>query len=164
MVHLYYGDGKGKTTAAIGMCIRAAGHGLPVLFVQFLKNDKSGEVSILQNIHNIKTLHNPCDFGFVFQMTERQREKTACEFDRMLENAIDSNAFLIVLDEVLHALNAGLIEKPKLEKVLEKKGDIVLTGNEAPQWIIDKSDYISRIEKIKHPYDLGEKARIGIEY
>lgn len=82
----------------------------------------------------------------------------------MLDLAIESDAFLIVFDEVIHALNAGMIDKEKLERVLDKDCEIVLTGRDAPEWIVERADYISDVRKIKHPYDKGVQARVGIEF
>lgn len=163
MIHILVGDGKGKTTSSIGMSIRAAGHGFKVLFIQFLKDDSSGEVTILRKIPEITVLHAVNDYGFIFQMTEEQKKKAAREYDRLLDKALQSNAFLIVLDEVLHALNAGLVSKDRLQKVMQKEVEVVLTGRNAPEWILNKADYYSDVTKIKHPFDKGVDARIGIE-
>ena len=164
MILVYTGDGCGKTTASVGLSMRAAGHGFRVLFMQFLKDDSSGEIEAMRRFPEIEIVHCPINYGFTIQMTEEQKKETAKEYDKMLDRAIASDAFLIVLDEVIHALNAGMIKKEKLDRVLEKDCEIVLTGRDAPEWIIDKGDYVSDIRKIKHPYDKGVQARIGIEF
>ena len=157
-------EAKGKTTAAIGLSIRAAGQGFQVLFMQFLKDDSSGEISVLRTVPEITVCHSPVHYGFTFQMTEEQKSRTAKEYNAMLEQAISSNASVIVLDEVLHALNVGMIQKDKLEKLLLKDCEIVLTGRDAPKWLVECADYLSEIREIKHPYKLGVQARKGIEY
>lgn len=164
MIHVYTGEGKGKTTASVGLCVRAAGRGLSVLFMQFLKDDGSGEVSILRTVPGVTVVHSPVCFGFSFRMTEEQKRETAKAFDRMLDRALRTDAFLIVLDEVICALNAGMIGREKLESVLEKDCEIVLTGRGAPAWLIDRADYVSDITKRKHPFDRGIRARPGIEF
>ncbi len=164
MIQVYVGDGKGKTTASIGLSIRAAGHGFTVLFMQFLKDDSSGEVSVLRSIPGIEVIHCPVNYGFTFQMTEDQKKETAKEYDKMLDKAIGTDAFLVVLDEAIHALNAGMISREKLERLLDKNSEIVLTGRNAPEWLINRADYVSNIQKIKHPYDKGVQARVGIEF
>jgi cob(I)alamin adenosyltransferase len=164
MIQVYIGDGKGKTTESIGLSIRAAGHGFKVLFLQFLKDDSSGEVSILKSIPGIEVIHCPVNYGFTFQMTEDQKKETAKEYDKMLDKAIGTNVFLVVLDEAIHALNAGMIDREKLERLLDKDCEIVLTGRDAPEWLISRADYVSNIQKIKHPYDKGVQARVGIEF
>lgn len=164
MIQVYVGDGKGKTTASIGLCIRAAGHGFNVLFMQFLKDDSSGEVSVLRSIPSIEVIHCPVNYGFTFQMTEDQKKETAKEYDKMLDKAIGTDVFLVVLDEAIHALNAGMISREKLERLLDKNSEIVLTGRDAPEWLISRADYVSNIQKIKRPYDKGVQARVGIEF
>lgn len=164
MIQVYVGDGKGKTTASVGLSVRVAGHGFRVLFVQFLKDDSSGEIEALRRIPGIEIVHCPVNYGFTFQMTEDQKKETIKEYDKMLDRAIASDVFLIVLDEIFHAINAGMIKKEKLERVLDKDCEIVLTGRDAPEWILDRSDYVSDIRKTKHPYDKGVQARVGIEF
>ena len=164
MIQVYIGEGKGKTTASIGLSIRAAGHGFNVLFMQFLKDDSSGEISVLRSISGIEAIHCPVNYGFTFQMTEDQKKETALEYDKMLDKAIEADVFLIVLDEAIHALNAGLINQEKLERLLHKNCEIVLTGRNAPEWLTDRADYVSDIQKIKHPYDKRVQARVGIEF
>ena len=129
--------------------------------MQFLKDDSSGEISVLRSISGIEVIHCPVNYGFTFQMTEDQKKETALEYDKMLDKAIEADAFLIVLDEAIHALNAGLINQ---EKLLHKNCEIVLTGRNAPEWLTDRADYVSDIQKIKHPYDKRVQARVGIEF
>lgn len=163
MIHLITGDGKGKTSTAVGMSIRAAGHGWKVLFAQFLKDDRSGEINELRKL-NITTLHAPKQFGFLYLMTELQKRETSKMCDEMVTQIIQSDADMIVLDEILHVLESGLIDRKRIESVLNKQCEIILTGASAPDWLIDKADYVSRFTKIKHPFDKGIEARIGIEY
>lgn len=164
MIHVYIGDGKGKTTASVGLSVRAAGHGLKVLFLQFLKDSSSGEVKVLTTLPEISVVHASVNYGWLLYMTDVQKKEIALEYDKMLDTALASDAFLIVLDEVIHAFNAGLISRDKLEKVLDKECEIVLTGRDAPTWLIDRADYCSEIKKIKHPFDVGVHARAGIEF
>ena len=82
----------------------------------------------------------------------------------MLDKAIETDVFLVVLDEAIHALNEGMISREKLERLLDKNCEIVLTGRNAPEWLINRANYVSDIQKIKHPYDKGVQARVGIEF
>ena len=164
MIQVYVGEGKGKTTASIGLSVRAAGHGFKVLFIQFLKDGTSGEISVLNSIPEIEVIYSQINYGFVFQMTEEQKNELAVEYAKLIDIAIASDAFLIVLDEVIPALNAGLVSREMVEKLFEKDCEIALTGRNAPDWMIEKADYVSDINKIRHPFDIGVKARIGIEY
>lgn len=97
-------------------------------------------------------------------MNEEQKQETAMLYQKMIEEAISSDAQLIVLDEVVHAVNFGLITKDEIERLFKKDTEIVLTGRDAPKWLNDLSDYISDINKVKHPYDQGIQARVGIEF
>lgn len=131
------------------LLVRAAGHGFKVLFMQFLKDDSSGEVEVLRWIPGIEVVRCSVNFGFTFQMTEEQKRETTEEYDKMMDWVIEFDAFLIILDEGIHALNARLIEKEKLERVLDKDCEIVLTGRDAPKWIIDRADNILQCSKDK---------------
>lgn len=164
MIHVIEGDGKGKTSAAVGLIIRAAGHGFKTLFIQFLKGNGSGEVRILRSIPDVEIVHCPVNYGFTFQMNEEQKRETAREYYKLIDYAISSDAFLIVLDEVIDALNAGLVEEKKIRQTLEKNSEIVLTGRDAPDWLVEIADYISEVKEIKHPYENGVRARVGIEF
>ena len=164
MIHVIEGDGKGKTSSAVGLAIRASGHRMPVLFIQFLKDGSSGEIEVMKKIEEITILFSPNNYGFVYQMTNDQLEKTAIEYEKMMNDAIEADVQIIILDEVFHAMNAGLIKEKQILELLNKDVEIVLTGRNAPQWILERADYISYIEKRKHPYDCGVEARIGIEY
>lgn len=164
MIHVVIGDGKGKTTSAVGLTIRAAGHGFSVLFMQFLKNDQSGEISILKTINGVTVKHSPVHYGFTFQMTPEQLRETSEEYAKLIDFAKDSKADMIILDEVLHALSAGLVKKEQLESLLSTEQEIVLTGLDAPEWLIHYADYITQVKKVKHPFDSGVLGRMGIEY
>ena len=171
MIHVYYGDGKGKTTAAIGLAIRAAGTGMKVCMVRFMKTDQSGEVEIINQIENI-TL-KPCtrSFGFTFQMTPEQKEEARAYYTEMLRETIeDKNVAkydMIVMDEANIVFYYDLIEKKELLNFLKKYGqskEIVLTGACKNEELIQLGDYVTQIQKIKHPFDKGMDARRGIEY
>lgn len=179
MVHVYCGDGKGKTTAAIGLAVRAAGCKLPVLFVQFLKDDSSSEINCLKQLKSVQLLHAQIDYGFVSNMTEKQFAQTKSYYAGMLDetenwlkqifdvNKIKEVCGVVVLDEVIHACNFGLLSEETLLKLIEKYAnhtEFVLTGRNPSDTIKSRADYISEIRKIKHPFDDGVVARKGIEY
>lgn len=163
MIHVIEGDGNGKTTASVGLAVRATGHGWKVLFVQFLKDDSSGEIESLKKL-GVEVLHAVVNYGFSFQMDESQLKETAKQYMGLINSVIKTDAQLIILDEIIYALNAGLVKMDKLEKILDKESEIVLTGRNAPAWIKERADYVSNIQKIKHPYDRGVVAREGIEF
>ncbi|MCI1958573.1 MAG: cob(I)yrinic acid a,c-diamide adenosyltransferase [Clostridia bacterium] len=168
--HIYCGDGKGKTTAAIGLCVRAAGSGMKVIFVQFMKGIKSSEINILENISNINVLRCDESFGFYWNMDDTLKKKAKAAYSKLIDTCIneltDKNT-LVVLDEALSALKYGFIEKDKVLEIVElcEKGvEVVVTGREPQKYLIDKADYITEMKCIRHPYEKGVAARKGIEY
>ena len=179
MVQIYHGDGKGKTTAAVGQAVRAAGNGIPVLFAQFLKDDTSGEIAMLQKI-GIDTLHAPEMYGFVSRMSEEECAKTRDYFSAMLEYVkswIEKSVAerdperkvwaVVILDEILHAVKYGLLDEAMLLQVLSEyreNVEFVLTGRNPSDSILGYADYVTEMKNIKHPYELGISARKGIEF
>lgn len=168
LIHIYTGDGKGKTTAAVGLCVRATGSGLRVLFAQFLKGRKTGEIASLGKI-GVDILRSEEIIKFIPDMT--QEELAECRaaqqdiFKRVKQSMPDYD--LVVLDEVFGALATGMVDKEAVIRLIKKKPDgteLVLTGRGAPQEIIELADYVSEIRPIKHPFDKGINARKGIEY
>ena len=170
-IHIYTGDGKGKTSAATGLAVRFAGAGGRVLFAQFLKDGKSGELSVLQTIDGIDVdVCREC-FGFSFSMSEETREKAGAAYteylQRILKRALDENFGLLVLDEIIATYNQGFIDRQLLLDFLEHKPDeleVVMTGRNPVNELLELADYVSEIRKIKHPYDQGILARKGIEF
>lgn len=170
LIHVYTGDGKGKTTAAVGLALRMAGAGGRVLFAQFLKDGSSNEIKLLKQIneieclpyrHNIKFIKDMSDEEFNFALKENSRY-----FDEITVRAVKDNYNMLVMDEFMAAYNFGLLDKTKALKFLETKPsglEVVLTGRDVPEQICKNADYISEIKKIKHPFDRGICARNGIE-
>ena len=135
LIHIYCGDGKGKTTAAIGAAIRAAGRGFRVLVLRLLKTDDSGEVNAIQNIPEIHVL--PCvrSFGFSWNMTPEQKEKAAVYYSEQMEKAwkmaLDQEIDMLVLDEAVGACTLGFIEEERLLELIGSKPEkleVILTG------------------------------------
>lgn len=170
---MYYGDGKGKTSAAMGLIMRAAGHGMKVMVFQFLKCSGSGEVGILRTLPGVDYIDNTVDSPFLFNLTEEQKEYFAElyaeEFGRLCERIMSGAYDLVVLDEVIDAFNLGLVPEEMLYDLLEKKPggtELVITGHEYEKpltGLLERSDYVTHFVKEKHPYDHGEPCRIGIE-
>jgi len=170
LIHIYTGTGKGKTTAAAGLSIRFAGSGGKVLFTQFLKNDNSSELAVLKQTGNIVFLPSNAYFGFTRSMTPEVKENASRHynnyFTKILGEVFSNNYGLLVLDEIIAADNAGLVEHNKLIDFLKNKPDnleVVLTGRNPSEDLKDMADYISDIVKVKHPFDKGISARTGIE-
>lgn len=170
-IHIYCGDGKGKTTAAIGLAVRAAGCQKKVLITRFLKTDHSGEVRALGRLPEITV--TPCErsFGFFNEMSEDQKKEAGVYYSELLETALElavSGDFdLLVLDEIMAVCNFGLVHEKRVLEFLaaRPKGlEVILTGRNPSDQLIEMADYVSEIRKVKHPFDRGIKARQGIEY
>ncbi len=168
LVHIYCGDGKGKTTAAMGLSVRAAGRNQKVTIVQFLKNTDTGELHSLKNIPNIHIIRSEERLGFTFRMNEEQKRHAAQVQQELWTQATQAStqSDLLVLDEIMAAINTGMISLEQVLKLISSKPEsleVVLTGRNPPQPLLDRADYISEIKKVRHPFDAGIPAREGIE-
>lgn len=171
MVHIYHGDGKGKTTAAMGLAIRSAGVGNLVTVVQFLKGNPTGEMEILGRVPEVTVLRNEVNHGFTFQMTEEEKKEVAMMHNINLMQAIDKinrkECDMLILDELLDVYNMDLIDKNMVRTLLEmrpKELEIVMTGRNPDDFLISHADYITNMKKEKHPFDKGLPARRGVEF
>lgn len=170
MLHIYTGNGKGKTTAAVGLAVRAAGAGLKVRFFQLMKDGGSSEIAMLEKLGVVvKAARGCCKFSFM--MSEDEKTAATDEHNAILNEVGDllkgDDADLIVLDEFFCALSANLVSRELAESVILGYGggcEIVLTGRGACSPFTERADYISEIAAIKHPFDKGVRARKGIEY
>ena len=170
MIHIYCGDGKGKTTAALGLALRAAGSGMRVHFVQFLKGSETSELASLARIPEITVLRCDRNYGFTFQMDDLQKAQiTACH-DRMLREAAErlrsGGTDLLVLDEFFAAYNTHLIDRARAAELVEHfpaGKELVLTGRDPEVFFLSCADYDSEIRAVKHPYTRGISERQGIE-
>lgn len=168
-IHIYYGYGKGKTTTAVGQVIRAAGSGLNVLMFQFMKDNSSSERAILEQIPNITCLPGKDRIKFINQMNSEQKAELKHYNTKALDEIVKfcSPFDVLFLDEILCAVQLGVLSEEKLLRFLEHKPrglEIIMTGHEVSQRMIDIADYATEMIKIKHPYDNGQSAREGIEY
>lgn len=171
MKHIYYGDGKGKTTAAIGLAVRVAGSKMKVLFVQFLKTEFSGERHILSHTENVTLTFCPLELKFTFEMDDKEKAQAAKIFkgifDSAVTTALTEKYDMVVLDEVFEAINAHMLSESEVYEFITNAPssmEIVMTGHNPPQKFMDCADYITEFKKIKHPYDRGITGRIGIEF
>lgn len=169
LVHIYCGDGKGKTSAAVGLAVRAAGRGKQVVAARFLKTDDSGEVEILRRIPEITLL--PCEraFGFVRTMDEETRQEAAAYNLGLFERAamLAEDADMVLLDEIMAAVSYGMVPEQRVLDFLKGRPnrlEVVMTGRNPSDRLLAAADYVSEIKKRKHPYDRGISARKGIEY
>ena len=171
MLHIYYGNGKGKTTAAVGLAVRACGSGMKTGFFQFLKNGSSSEISILNSINNLSIYCcDKCD-KFTFTMNEKELAEVTIQHNEMMKKAeelIKNNDIqLIVLDEFLDAYNKNLIDREFADNLINysiSRCEVVLTGREPTEEQKKSADYLTEMKAVKHPYNNGIPARKGIEY
>lgn len=176
MIHLYTGDGKGKTTAAIGQAVRAAGRDLQVYFTQFMKGNDSGELHCLQKLPNVKILRSEKEFGFFCSLSDTDKQELTEIHNQILDDLIQvadtGKCDMIVMDEITYPVNWKLIDLKKLERLLELcecadtdgQPEIILTGRDAPAFFWERADYITEMACRRHPYERGIQARRGIEF
>lgn len=174
MIHVYFGTGKGKTTSAIGLAVRAAGRGKRVYVGHFIKDYDlgSGEDIALRKLDLDITVEcysgqkHPI-FSSKDKFDENNTKKLIAEaFDKIEKFVLNKKYDLIVLDELLNAESAGLIDKERIIALIKKISDLelVLTGRKCDNDIIEIADYVSCIEDLKHPFKNGILAREGIEF
>ena len=166
LVHLYYGDGKGKTTAAMGLALRALGSGKRVAVLQFLKGGQSGEIPLLEQL-GAKLYRGKAGQKFVFQMNDAEKAETRALQNANLAAAMAEPADLLVLAEAGSAWELDMVDKALLQQaVLQRPAgqECVLTAHAAPQWMLDAADYVTEMKCLRHPYQKGIAARKGIEY
>jgi cob(I)alamin adenosyltransferase len=172
LIHVYTGDGKGKTTAAIGLGIRACGRGLKVFMAQFLKSMETGEIASLKKLEPGFTLYRGASLKkFTWEMDAREMEEARNAQNQIFNTAVDA-AFsgqwdVVILDEIMAAVNEGLLGKEKVIDLARNKPgnlELVYTGRNAPAELIELADYVSEIVKVKHPMDKGIRARRGMEF
>lgn len=169
LIHIYCGDGKGKTTAAIGLSVRCAGSGRKVLLVQFLKDGKSSEFTSLAHVPGIEVVPQTRTFGFSWTLTPEEKAEAGVYYTGLLEEAFrrGADADLLVLDEVLGACATGMVEEERLLELLDGKRsglEVVLTGRGPSQALQDRADYVTEMRMVRHPFERGISAREGIEY
>ena len=170
LIHVYYGNGKGKTSAALGMALRASGDGLKVVIVQFLKNAPTSELVQLSGLPNIRVIRGTGGGGFVRSMSPEQREKTRKLQNDNLREALTlvnmGQCDVLVLDEALDALQLGMLDEEAFRNLVCNKPEgleLVITGHEPIDWVMERADYITEMKKWRHPFDKGVAARKGVE-
>lgn len=169
LVQVYTGDGKGKTSAAFGLALRAVGRGLKVYVIQFIKGGFDyGELSAVKHIPNLELKA----FGqgkFVTEVPPSEKDiKLAKEAFVLAEQVVESNEYdVVILDEINVAIHLGLVDLQNVVRLIKNKPkdvELVLTGRYAPDEIIENADLVTEMREIRHPYRKGVKSRKGIEY
>jgi cob(I)alamin adenosyltransferase len=168
------GDGKGKTTSAFGQALRAAGDGLRVAIVQFIKGSwRTGEIRALERA-DLPIVIERAGRGFALEQLRDPRislsehaEAARHGLARAHEHVSSGERDLVILDEIFGAVSAGLIEESDIHGLLDARHPavhVVLTGRGAPASVIERADLVSEVRLIKHPYQRGIRAQLGIEF
>lgn len=166
LVQIYTGDGKGKTTASLGLALRAAGQGMKVIMIQFLKGDPGGE-------HYFNEKYGAFEIrqfskGNIFAKKDEQLKEEALQAFRFAEETIKNGQYdIVILDEIFIAHWRNFISLEQILSLMDERPphmELVMSGRKAPQEIIKKADLVSEILMIKHPFNDGVKQRRGIEY
>lgn len=170
LLQVYTGDGKGKTTAAFGMAFRAHGRGFKVGVVQFMKTRATGEVMLAQTLENFFVKRIDTSPKFTWDMNEAELVELKATiregFFLICELVKAAEYDMLILDEFNHIIVQGFVTKEEVLELIDAKPDsmeIVMTGRNAPDWLMERADLVTEMKCIKHPFDKGIPARVGIE-
>lgn len=170
LIQIYTGDGKGKSTAAFGLALRATGCGLKVAIIQFMKKGEwYGEIETLAKLPEIELFSFGCD-GFLKKGDPPPAEhlkQAKAALDKARSILKEGQADILILDELNNAIFFGLVSQEETKELLALKPphtELVLTGRNAPDYLLQEADLITEMREVKHPYQRGLPARRGIEY
>ena len=171
LIHIYTGNGKGKTTAALGLCFRAAGWGIRSAFIQFMKGQDTGEIHTAEKLSDLMIFEQYGSDGFVKDKNSssfREHLVTTVKGMARAEELLKEKRYsIIVLDEILTLPQFGLLPGNKIMELIEMKPaevELILTGRGATPELIRRADLVTEMREIKHYYSSGVIARKGIEY
>ena len=166
-IHVYTGDGKGKTTASLGLILRAVGAGWRILLGQFLKHGEFSEIKALKKLGEQVTIRQYGSGRFIKgRPSEKEIEMAMAGLSEIMQVMEEGKYDLIVLDEINVAVHFGLIPLKSLMSLLERRPqdvELILTGRWAPKEIIERADLVTEVRMIKHYFSKGVPAREGIE-
>lgn len=168
LVILYTGNGKGKTTAALGLVFRALGRKLPVAVVQFIKGKwRTGERIFAETLPGLTFL--VMGKGFTWESDDLSRDKGAAiaAWAKSRELIVAGEHAVVVLDELTYVLNYGFVETAEVAETLRLRPphvNVVITGRNAPDELVALADLVTEMKAVKHPFEQGHKAQIGIDY
>ena len=170
-LHVLTGDGKGKTSAAVGMAARFVGHGGKAVFAQFLKDGTSGELSSLRRL-GVLLPAMPAISGFFSKMAPEEQAGLIREYEEavpsLMETIRQARPGLVILDEFSVAVSLGVVTEPAGRGLVScslSLAETVVTGRNAPEWLLTMADYATVLREVHHPWKAeGLKARRGIEY
>lgn len=171
-IEIYTGDGKGKTTAALGLGMRAAGNNMTVYMVQFLKGGKSGELESIKKLEPyFKVFRFEKERDFFWNLNDEEKKELKSEIRKAYEFCTDvlknKKCDILIMDEVMGVLQNNLLTEEDILRLMDlkpKNVELVLTGRNVPLKIIDRADLVTEMNPIKHYFQKGVAAREGIEY
>lgn len=170
LIHIYHGNGKGKTTAAVGLAVRAAGAGMRVSFIQLMKDGTSAELNVLKKMEQIEVYSIRNTYGFTWNMSDDDRIRLRMKNDKAVNamiRAVKEGLYqMLVVDEMMPAYQGGFVDKAAVLELMQLcKGttELVLTGRNPAKELLDRADYITEMKNERHPYEKGITARVGIE-
>lgn len=170
-IQVYMGNGKGKTTAALGQGLRSCGRGLKVYMVQFLKSGDTGELHSVEKLYPLfEILRFERERGFFWTLSEQEKQEIKKDIDKgfqFIKAAVrDNKCDLLIIDELLGVLENKLLNVDDVLELIKSKPvgmEIIITGRNAPKEIIDAADLVTEMREIKHYFRNGVPARVGIE-
>lgn len=167
LIQVYTGDGKGKTTAALGLALRAVGQGMKVIIIQFIKGDRTcGEHLFAAQYHPFDIIQ--LNTGDSFAQTLKELRSTTKQSFALAEKTILGSGYdVVILDEIFVAVNKGLVNTDQILSLMSRKPEsveLILTGRGAPKEIMEQADLVTEMVAIKHPFTKGITARRGMEY
>lgn len=171
-VQVYTGDGKGKTTAAVGQAVRSVGNGIKVYMLQFLKIGETGELEIAKLLGDkFQIFRFQSQEGFFWNLNDEEKAILKTEVNVGYKFAMDviknNSCDVFILDEIMGVLSNKLLTEQQVIDLIDNKPinmELILTGRNAPKSIIDKADLVTEMKALKHYIDKGVNARKGIEY
>ena len=164
LIHIYTGDGKGKTTSAVGCAVRAAGAGLNVMFIQLFKDGTSSELKILKQLDGVCVKVLPLN-RFTWEMTQKEIREYAESAITLISENISYGHDLLIIDEFFTLMtDDALTESTLSDIILRRDCELILTGRNAAASFVKLADYVSDIQCAKHPFERGIPARKGIEF
>lgn len=164
-IHIYTGEGKGKSTACVGLALRMVGAGRRIYFAQFMKSIASAEMKILMRLKGV-VLDRCWDGSFILHKPSLKQRRMAQKMLARLHQALTMGFDMVVADEIMVAFHVGLLSEGELLELMEcaGKSELVLSGVGASEALIKRADLVTHMRKVKHYYDMGQESRLGIEY